>query len=278
METAYLPGTVQDRILDLMKEHKVAQTDLAMRIGCSDSTLSRFLTGKTDKLGNEYIVRIAKAFSVSTDFLLGITNVPDKKNYEISELGLSVQAARNLYTHKTNPDVVNQLLESPRFAEVTYMIEQYFNDEMAQGVAGMNQMYTTIAAMLRGTSKAEAAVETARAINRQKVPVYQADLTTIQNQFVAAVKEAKKEFDNDFTAAQAISKETTQKMFEELTHGQDMRHPSVTPEQIADAVTGTVQNMVGVNQSALDKFGEALAEFMHSTLMPQENDNGDTEQ
>ena len=88
MTNTFLPGTVRDRIADLMKYYKVSQTDLALKIGCGDSLLSRFLTGKTDKLGDENIIRIARAFNVSTDFLLGITNVPDKKNYAIDELGL----------------------------------------------------------------------------------------------------------------------------------------------------------------------------------------------
>ena len=74
MENTFLPGTVRERIADLMKYHKVSQTDLALKIGCGDSLLSRFLTGKTDKLGDENIIRIARAFNVSTDFLLGITN------------------------------------------------------------------------------------------------------------------------------------------------------------------------------------------------------------
>ena len=78
MENTFLPGTVRERIADLMKYHKVSQTDLALKIGCGDSLLSRFLTGKTDKLGDENIIRIARVFNVSTDFLLGITNVPDK--------------------------------------------------------------------------------------------------------------------------------------------------------------------------------------------------------
>ena len=86
MENTFLPGTVRERIADLMKYYKVSQTDLALKIGCGDSLLSRFLTGKTDKLGDENIIRIARAFNVSTDFLLGITNVPDKKNYAIDEL------------------------------------------------------------------------------------------------------------------------------------------------------------------------------------------------
>ena len=45
-----------------------------------------------DRIGDENIIRIARVFNVSTDFLFGVTNVPDRKNYEMDELGLSAQA------------------------------------------------------------------------------------------------------------------------------------------------------------------------------------------
>ena len=95
----------------------------------------------------EHIIRIAKAFNVSTDFLLGVVKSPTGRTTTWRELGLSVQAARNLYTSRVNAEIVNRLLESPRFAEVTYMIEQYFNDTLAEGFAAQNQMYATISAM-----------------------------------------------------------------------------------------------------------------------------------
>ena len=53
MEQTYLPGKIRDRIQDLMKSHKVTQAELAARIGCSESMLSRFISGKTDKLGDK---------------------------------------------------------------------------------------------------------------------------------------------------------------------------------------------------------------------------------
>ena len=106
MDQVFLHGAIRDRIKDLMKSKKIKQTELAVRIGMAESTLSRFLRGDTDKLGNENIIRIARVFNVSTDFLLGEVDVPDRVNYDISELGLSVQAARNLYTHKVNPVLI----------------------------------------------------------------------------------------------------------------------------------------------------------------------------
>lgn len=53
--------------------------------------------------------------------------MPDKKNYDISELGLSAEAARNLYTGRVNPEVVSRLLENRRFAQLTSMIALYFD-------------------------------------------------------------------------------------------------------------------------------------------------------
>lgn len=261
MENTFLPGTVRERIADLMKYHKVSQTDLALKIGCGDSLLSRFLTGKTDKLGDENIIRIARVFNVSTDFLLGITNVPDKKNYAIDELGLSAQAARNLYAGKANAQVVNYLLESPRFLDLTYILEQYFNDTVAAGYAAQNQLYTTISSLTRKTVKTEAGEQSARDIAHLRTSVYQADLATIENQFMLAVKEVKKEIGNDFAAMQSMTAEQAKRMFTEVAKGQDMTNPTITPEQVSELIIGSVAGLDGVNRDALNTLGQALTGF-----------------
>ena len=40
MEQAYLPGTVRQRIQELIKERKITQAELAAEIGMAESTLS----------------------------------------------------------------------------------------------------------------------------------------------------------------------------------------------------------------------------------------------
>ena len=265
-ESVFLPAAVRDRIWDLLKERKVTQAELATRIGCSESSLSRFISGKTDKLGDESIIRIARAFNVSTDFLLGVTTVPDRKNYEIDELGLSAQAARNLCTGKANAQVVNYLLESPRFLELTYTLEQYFNDTVASGYAAQNQLYTTLSSLMRKTVKTNAAAQAANEINRLKTPVYQADLSTIESQFMLAVKEVKKEIGNDFDAIRAMTAEEAGKMFSEITKGQDMENLTVTPKQVSNLIIGSVAGMDCIDPDALNTLGEALTGLFQSTL------------
>lgn len=281
MDTVFLPGNIRQRLLDLMKHNNVSQTELARKIGCNDSLLSRFLSEKTDKLGDEIIIRIARAFNVSTDFLLGVTTVPDRRNYEIDELGLSAQAARNLYTGKANAQVVNYLLESPRFLELTYILEQYFNDTIAAGYAAQNQLYATLSSLTRKSAKTKAAAQAANEINRLKTPVYQADLATIESQFMLAVKEVKKEIGNDFAAIRAMTAEETERMFTEITKGQDMENLTVTPQQTSDMIVGSVAGMGCVDPDALNTFGEALTGLFQSILdnaASQEKDAEQTEQ
>ncbi len=173
------------------------------------------------------------------------------------------------------------MLESPRFAELTYILEQYFDDTLASGFAAQNQLYTTLATLTKSTVKTDAATQTAKNIARLRTPTYQADLTTIETQFMAAVKEVKKEIGHDFAAQQILTKEAAEKMFAELTKGQDIESLQVAPEQITAAILGSVSGMDGVDQEALGKLGQALTGFMQTTLeqaAAQEKDDEKPEQ
>ena len=57
------------------------------------------------------------------------------------------------------------------------------------------------------------------------------------------------------------------------------QRPSITPEMISAAVTQSAAGMDGVQKEALDKFGQALTEFLQSTLdHAQEKHNASPEQ
>lgn len=168
---------------------------------------------------------------------------------------------------------MSRLLENPRFATVTYMIAGYLDDVTAGGYAAHNQMITTVTSKLLGQNKTSAAVMAAREANSYKVPVYQADLTNIQNTFMTAVREVKKEVGSELDAQKALSKEVTSQMFAAVTKGQDTPNPAIMPEELADAITGTIANVDGVNQKALDDLNKALVGLMQSMVAP--NDKSD---
>ena len=109
MKKEYLEANFRQRLQDLMSTMDINQSQLAHKIEMSESAFSRFLKNPDAKLGDEYIIRLARHFNVSTDFMLGLTTMPDRKNYAIDELGLTPQAARNLYTKEVDPTVVSYL-------------------------------------------------------------------------------------------------------------------------------------------------------------------------
>lgn len=55
-------------------------------------------------------------------------------------------------------------------------------------------------------------------------------------------------------------------MFGELTKGQDIEKPQITPEQITAAALGSIAGMDSADTAALERFGQALTSFMQSTL------------
>jgi len=264
-ESIYLPSTIRDRLQDLMKSRKVSQAELATRIGCSESMLSRFISGRTDKLGDESIIRIARVFNVSTDFLLGEVDVPDRVNYDISELGLSVQAARNLYSHQVNPQVVNALLENPEFANTTNLISGYLDDELAKGFAGQNQLYATVTGMLR--SEPEAIDD----MKKLQSPVYQADLAAIQRSFMNAVQSVKKEVGNDLSASRELTEQAVKRIYAQMTKGQKKPNRKLSAEQIGEAVAQSVSGLPGVDTETVKQMFLAMT----GMLINNEKDSDD---
>lgn len=246
------------RITGLRECKDMTIEELAARVGVNATTLGRMEKGQTQKIGSDVLAALAREFNVSADFLLGLTDIPDRKNYGISELGLSAQAVQNLYTRKVNVDVVNYLLAHPRFAALTAMIARYLDDTFAAAVAAQNQVFSSMSEMLLGVGQNDpeqraAVKETARAVSLSKVPPYQVELTKIQNTFMVLLKELKRDVGSDLEPAKAATREVVSKMLAELTKGQDAPLASVTPEQITDAIVHTVDG------AGLDL--EKLAEF-----------------
>lgn len=125
------------------------------------------------------------------------------------------------------------------------MIAQYLDDAFAAGVAVQNQFLSSMSDILLGIGRNEpeqsvAAKEAVQAFNLSKVPPHQVELTKMQNTFMAILRELKQTTGSNLEPAKAATKEIINKMMSELTKGQEALSPSVTPEQITDAIILTV--------------------------------------
>ena len=114
----FLQGDIRDRIVELAQRKGENMEKLAQCVGITGSQLSRIINGKTLKVSHELVIAIAAEFDVSTEFLLGLTSIPDRTR--LDELGLSEKAIRNLVSGRVNRKCINHLLEDEELIRLMY--------------------------------------------------------------------------------------------------------------------------------------------------------------
>ena len=270
MEQTYLPGTVRERIQDQLKERKITQGELAAEIGMAESSLSRFLSAKTDKIGDEYIIKMADFLGVSTDFILGQTDFPERRNYDIGELGLSYKAAMVLYTREVDTDVVNRILENPQFPAITRMIARYFKDSNAEGPAGLNAMWDTMQQMV-GTldtshlaNPQEGTEAVAQILDLLKTQPYEKDIETIQAALMNMLREIKTGIQTQTPVTELVTKQITQTMMESVVKGENAvpAVQAISLEQLA----GAYSILPGATPDLGTQFAELIKNFIRDFM------------
>lgn len=98
------------RLIVLMEDFNMRQIDLSKKIGISNVTISRYLSG--DRIPRlDVITKIASAFNVSIDYLLGLS---DDKNGENANTNTDVDIAllaKNLYDLDGNSHLSKKQIE-----------------------------------------------------------------------------------------------------------------------------------------------------------------------
>ena len=112
--------------------------------------------------------------------------------------------------------------------------------------------------------KTPEATKAAKDISLRRKPVYQSDLDDIEMYFMAAVKEIKKGIGSHYAEQEALSKKVAEKMFNELTKGQDVQRPNITAEQVVDVVLDSVSDMEGATPETLEQLRSGLLGVMQS--------------
>ena len=266
MSGTYLPGDTRQRIQDLIKDSGITQAELAGIIGLSESALSRYLKGQTEMLGDGYIIKIAKHFNVSTDFLLGETDIPDRKNYDIEELGISSGAAKLFYTGRLDSHVLNLLLENPHFPQLLALLARYQKEIVRSGIAAMNQQLTFINSLLltqaeSNPDNAGAATQVAADLRDVRMQVINADTTAIQNLFMLIVRDIKVQGETIAAASNAVTAQVLQRLREELSKGQDsLDLRKITAEDLTGAVMRAV-SIADIPEDALQGLGSMVGRF-----------------
>ena len=105
------------RFRELMENTQTTQEDIAQLIGKTRQAVSHYMNGNSDP-NLETLITLAKYFSVTTDFLLGITDDPSTHPSAVNDLHLSPKAIDKIKLIAKNAsalEILNNFLESNDF-------------------------------------------------------------------------------------------------------------------------------------------------------------------
>ena len=216
----YMTGSVNERINDLIIGRKTTQVKLAKAIGVSEATMSRYVKGTT-AIPCDVLLKIARYFQVTTDFLLGATNIPYKTNYDIDRLGLTEEAAKRLIRHDLNMDVLNKLLVSEDFAILTEQIAQYVDETNRAGMAVMNRVLQIAGNLVAKQAKTHpldkaAAVRTYREIKGNMVAPQLPDTAAMERTWGLILNDLKNGAAEKTKESQKLTTEVMERLIKKL--------------------------------------------------------------
>ena len=267
-----LPGTPNERIGDLRTYSKLTQKELSNLAGISPSQLSRIESGEIKNISSDILMKLAKALHVSADFILGLTDIRVPKSYDISELGLSEDAIKNLMILKNNDNisVASRLLEHKQFPVLMIQLKSYFYDELALGVLGRNELFNAVTASLEDLQQANPQQHAdirdgIRLINSEKYGKHELDIEKLKNTFMAILRDVKKGLDDNEAANTPMTNEVLTQIKEQMPNA------TQTPPT-AEQVAATIKQLVGKTGALDEESAQMMQQLMLHMLKQNENE------
>jgi transcriptional regulator with XRE-family HTH domain len=141
--------TLQEKLRDLRDEKKMTLSELAEVTKIPISTLQR-LEGQDDiRASYQDVALLAKFYSVSTDYLFGLTDNRQHRHIEIDALRLSDPAVEVLKSGNFNNRLISEMLSHPDFQPLLRTMEIYIDRKVLPQMNTMNAMYKVVEEKLK---------------------------------------------------------------------------------------------------------------------------------
>ena len=208
---------------------------------------------------------MAKIFHVSTDFLLCLTDIPFKTNYDIEHLGLSVGAAKMLLKKEYDMDTLNILLTQPDFVLMVRQLTNLRQGTMEAGVECMNQMIASTLALLTEYAGAypsdrNAAKQAILEIQGQQQPEYQVETAVLEATLHRIIDDFKAGAEDYLDHTRKLTSNIMERLISHIKKNlkDPMKLRGITPEIIVDQI---------MRDTAKVEMSDAAREQFHSGLL-----------
>ena len=132
--------TLQEKLRDLREERKLKLADVSEATGIPTSTLQRFESEDTVRVGYQDIEVLTRFYEVSADYLFGLTDNRQYRNVEVDKLRLSDEAIALLVSGKINNRLLSELVAHPDFIDLLAALEVYIDGYVAPRIEMLNRV------------------------------------------------------------------------------------------------------------------------------------------
>jgi len=235
-------ASIGARLEHLRARKGVPDAELAKVFGINRSTMGRILKGETEKVSSQMIIAAAQYFGVSTDFLLGLTDMPDPMNHPVESFGLTEGAARAILSEDVNIDMLNRLLENLRFCQLTQTMAYALEPDQTAGVMSYDNILAHGESLFLEYMAPSARIKREMKKDSQKIAAKVIDPNTVGNgqmleEFRAIIQQIRKDMKMEKPLSVPVTREFLKEMDKEILSRAGGERKNINPRIVAEVLT-----------------------------------------
>jgi len=235
-------ASIGARLEHLRARKGVPDAELAKVFGINRSTMSRILKGETEKVSSQMIIDAAQYFGVSTDFLLGLTDMPDPMNHPVESFKLTEDAARAILSEDVNIDMLNRLLENLRFCQLTQTMAYALEPDQTAGVMSYDNILAHGESLFLEYMAPSVKIKRELKMDSQKIAAKVIDPNTVGNgqmleEFRAVIQQIRKDMKMEKPLSVPVTREFLKEMDKEILARAGGERKNINPRIVAEVLT-----------------------------------------
>ena len=235
-------ASIGARLEHLRARKGVSDAELAKAFGINRSTMGRILKGETEKVSSQMIIDAAQYFGVSTDFLLGLTDMPDPMNHPVESFGLTEGAARAILSEDVSIDMLNRLLENLRFCQLTQTMAYALEPDQMAGVMSYDNILAHGESLFLEYMAPSVKIKRELKKDSQKIAAKVIDPNTVGNgqmleEFRAVIQQIRKDMKMEKPLSVPVTREFLNEMDKEILARAGGERKNINPRIVAEVLT-----------------------------------------
>ena len=235
-------ASIGARLEHLRARKGVSDAELAKVFGINRSTMGRILKGETEKVSSQMIIDAAQYFGVSTDFLLGLTDMPDPMNHPVESFGLTEGAAKAILSEDVNIGILNRLLENLRFCQLTQTMAYALEPDQTAGVMSYDNILAHGESLFLEYMAPSVKIKRELKKDSQKIAAKVIDPNTVGNgqmleEFRAVIQQIRKDMKMEKPLSVPVTREFLKEMDKEILSRADGKRKNLNPRIVAEVLT-----------------------------------------